>query len=572
MAALRTGFVPTDELVFLPLGGSGEIGMNLNLYGCDGKWLMVDLGITFGDDSTPGIDVMMADPGFIAAQRANLAAIVLTHAHEDHLGAVPYLWERLRCPVYATPFAAALLRRKLNEFGQSGVKLIEIPLGGRFQIGPFDLEYITLTHSIPEPNALAVRTRFGTVLHTGDWKIDPEPLIGEPTDIERLKALGDTGALAIVCDSTNALREGQSGSEADVRRALIAEIGEARGRVAVACFASNVARLRSIIAAAEAHGRHVALVGRSLKRIAECARETGYFPKSDALVSEQEIGYMPPERSLIVVTGCQGEPRAALMRIATDTHPNVTLGRRDTVIFSSRIIPGNEREIAHLQTLLIRKGIAIVTEKDDREGEAPIHVSGHPARAELRAMYSWIRPWISVPVHGEARHMLAHQELAREMNVPQAMRIENGEALRLAPGPAVVVARVPVGRLGVDGNRLVPMDGEVLRARNKLLHNGAVVATVVVDDDGDLATDPQISFTGIAEDDSERELREAVREAVAESVGDMPRGRASGSVGETVRREIRRVLRDATGRKPVIDVHVVRLPSAARRVARRALR
>ncbi|MDF2763106.1 MAG: putative metallo-beta-lactamase [Rhodospirillales bacterium] len=430
----------SDELLFLPLGGAGEIGMNLNLYGHAGKWLMVDLGVTFGDEATPGIEVIMPDPRFIEERREDLVGIVLTHAHEDHLGAVPYLWERFGCPVWATPFTAAVLRRKLHETGLAGrVPILEVPLSGRFQAGPFEIELVTLTHSIPEPNALVIRTGAGTVLHSGDWKFDPEPLVGAPSDIDALRRLGEQNILALVCDSTNALVAGHSGSEAAVREELIRLFGRFNNRIAVACFASNVARLESVVHAALAHDRHVALVGRSMRRIVEAAQETGYLTGLPPFVSEHDAGYLPREKVALLCTGSQGEPRSALARIARNDHPQVTLEPGDAVIFSSRVIPGNEKAIGALQNDLARLDVEIVTAEDE-----PVHVSGHPAREELARMYQLVRPRIAIPVHGERRHLEAHARLAEECQVPLAIAAENGRMIRLAPGPAEVAAGLSI--------------------------------------------------------------------------------------------------------------------------------
>ena len=368
-----------DDLWFLPLGGSGEIGMNLNLYGHAGKWLMVDLGISFGDETMPGVDVIMPDPAFIAERREDLVGLVITHAHEDHLGAVQHLWPELRCPVYATPFTASVLRAKLFEKSLVGrVEIIEVPLSGRFTAGPFDVELVRVTHSVPEPSALILRTPLGAVLHTGDWKLDPSPVTGEPTDEAALIRLGDEGALAMVCDSTNATVPGTSGSEAAVRESLIELFGKFENRIAISCFATNVARLDSIAAAAAANDRNVALVGRSLWRINEAARANGYLKDAAPFLSEHDAGFLPREKTVLICTGSQGEPRSALSRIAADDHPEIVLERGDTVIFSSREIPGNERAIGRVQNMLIGQGVEVITADD-----AFVHVSGHPAQDEL---------------------------------------------------------------------------------------------------------------------------------------------------------------------------------------------
>jgi ribonuclease J len=546
-----------DALHFLSLGGSGEIGMNLNLYGHAGKWLMIDLGITFADDSQPALDVIMPDTAFIEAERDRLVGLVLTHAHEDHLGAVPYLWDRLRCPVYATPFAAAVLRRKLKENGGSeDVPIREVPLSARFAVGPFDLELITLTHSIPEPNAVAIRTKAGTVLHTGDWKLDDTPLVGNVTDEDALRALGEEGVLAMVCDSTNALREGESGSEGAVRESLDELVGRFKNRVAVASFASNVARLETMAAVAERHDRHCALIGRSLWRMQDAARATGYLAGTPPFVSEHDAGYLPKDKVLLVCTGSQGEPRSALARIVSDSHPHIVLEAGDAVIFSSRIIPGNERSIFRLQNQLVAKGIAVVTERDHF-----VHVSGHPARDELTRMYQWVRPRIAVPVHGEARHIAAHAALARECQVQQAIEPRNGQIIRLAPGPAEVVGSVAHGRLALDGSVVRPIDSPVLRDRHRLMYNGSAVATVVVDGKGRLAAPPRISARGLLDPEQEQaelaELAAAVQAAVQALKGDERKDDAA--IAEAARRAVRRTLQALRGHKPLTDVHVVRV-------------
>src|SRR5271169_6204170 len=469
-----------NALLFVALGGANEIGMNLSLYGCAGDWLILDCGVTFGDDSQPGLEVVMPDPAFIAERRDRLLGIVATHAHEDHIGAIPYLWPQLRCPVWATPFTASLLHAKLVEVGLADkVKINIVPMSGRFTIGPFDLELVTLTHSIPEPNAVVLRTAAGTVLHTGDWKLDPDPLIGLPADEDALRRLGDEGVLAMICDSTNALRPGTSGSEAELRRSLTELVGRFDARVAVACFASNVARLETIARAAAVHGREAALVGRSLWRIDKAARENGYLTGLPRFLTEEEAAYVPRDRILMICTGSQGEPRSALARIARDDHPHVTLETGDVVIFSSRIIPGNEKSINRLQNALVRLGVEIVTEEDHF-----VHVSGHPARDELVRMYQMVRPKIAIPVRGEARHLIAHAHLAEECQVEQPLVIQNGDMVQLTPSGAAIVDEVPVGRLASDGKSLLPLGGAALKDRRRIILNGSAVATLVVDRQG----------------------------------------------------------------------------------------
>ncbi len=546
----------SDELVFLPLGGTGEIGMNLNLYGHDGAWLMIDLGITFADDRVGGLDVLMPDPAFIEARRDRLAGLVLTHAHEDHIGAVPYLWPRLGCPIYATPFTAKVLRGKLQEAGLlEEAEITEVPMSGRFSVGPFELELITLTHSIPEPNAVVLRTGAGTVLHTGDWKLDPDPLVGDDYDEAALRGLADERVLAMVCDSTNALVDGDSGSEAEVCENLEQLIGEQKGRVAVACFASNVARVEAVFRAAEAHGRRVALVGRSLLRIFQAARDTGYLADVEAPIRVEDLGYLPREEVLLLCTGSQGEPRSALWRIVRDEHPHVVLEEGDTVIFSSRVIPGNEISIGRLQNALSRQGLHVVTDRDHF-----IHVSGHPAREELTQMYQWVRPKIAIPVHGEARHLAEHAELARACQVPQALVAENGELIRLAPQGAEVLERVETGRLALDGTRLVPLGDESVRARQRMNFNGAAMATVVLDSKGALRTDPHVTLQGLLDSQGEEGL-EAARTTIREALAGLGRSelRDDAAVHETVRVALRRWAYRLLGKRPVTDVHVLRL-------------
>jgi ribonuclease J len=545
-----------DELVFLALGGVGEIGMNLALYGYAGRWLMIDCGISFADETLPGVDVIMPDPAFIAERVGALDGLVVTHAHEDHLGAIPYLWPRLRCPVYATPFTAAVLRAKLAEAGlEHEVPITEVPMSGKFSVGPFALELLTLTHSIPEPNAVVLRTPFGAVLHTGDWKFDPDPLVGEISDFAALRRLGEEGVLAMICDSTNALRPGEAGSEADVRKSLIELVGRAKQRVVIACFASNVARLESAAAAAAAHERHAALVGRSLWRIDHAARETGYLKDTPPFLTDEEAAYLPRDKVLLICTGSQGEPRSALARIADDDHPEVVLEEGDTVIFSSRIIPGNERAIGRLQNRLAGLGVEIITEQDHF-----VHVSGHPAQDELTRMYQMVRPKIAVPVHGETRHLLAQARLAEQCQVPQAIVTKNGEMVKLAPGPAAVIGEVPTGRLVVDGTRLVPAGAEALLSRRRMTFNGAALATIVVDAEGRLRAPPQVTVQGLGETE-DAALTEELRQRVVGALDELgPRERRDDAVlREAVRLAVRRSLRAWHGKKPVTDVHLVRI-------------
>ncbi len=545
-----------DALYFLPLGGTGEIGMNLNLYGHADQWLMVDLGITFPEDgSLPGIEVLMPDPAFIEERRQHLVGLVLTHGHEDHIGAVPYLWPRLRCPIYATPFTAELVRRKLADAGLlAEVELHEIPLSGHFTLGAFDIELISLTHSIPEPNALVIRTALGTVLHTGDWKIDPDPLVGDDFDAAALQALSKEGVLALIGDSTNAMVDGSSGSEAEVRENLTRLVKEAEGRVLVACFATNVARLESAMVAARRAGRRVCLLGRSMKRIFEAAVMTGYLEPTAQMISEEEVGYLPREEVLILATGSQGEPRAALPRLSRGEHRHVVLEPEDTVIFSSRVIPGNERPIQRLQERLRSLGTKVLT--DD---EVFVHVSGHPAREELAQMYQWVRPRIAVPVHGEPQHLRAHAELAKTCQVPQALVAANGQAIRLAPGEgARIEASVDSGRLALDGTRLLPMDASAFKERLRLAGGGAVMATLVTDHRGALLAPPKITERGLDQLDDDPDWLVACAEDAIHQAGRQIR-RDEERLREHVRIALRRAVQRETGKKPQVEVHLVRV-------------
>jgi len=550
-------FPAKDELYFLPLGGTGEIGMNLNLYGHDGQWLMVDLGVTFGDPRVPSVDVVMPDPGFIEARKDDLVGLVLTHAHEDHLGAVPYLWPRLRCPVYATRFTAAVLRRKLEEAGLlDQVPVHEVPLSGSFSVGLFEIELVTLTHSIPEPNALIIHTPVGKVLHTGDWKLDPEPQVGGDYDETRLRELADENILAMVCDSTNALVEGDSGSEGDVHDGLLELVSKLPNRVAVGCFASNIARLQSLGRVAKKTGRRVCLAGRSLKRMMEAAQESGYLSDFPSVVAEEELGYLPRNEVLLICTGSQGEPRAALSRIARGEHHQISMEEGDAVVFSSRIIPGNEVGIFALQNQLAEQGIEIYTD-DEHE----IHVSGHPARDELSQMYQWVRPQIAIPVHGEARHLLEHAALAEECQVPQSLVCRNGDLIRLSPGPAEIVEQVKAGRLALDGQTLRPIESEVLRERSRMLYNGAASLTLVMDLAGNLLAPPQLSCRGLLDEELEDDELDAAEAYIERSILSLRKRELADdeAVREAGRIAVRRFFRRLADKKPVTDVHLVRL-------------
>lgn len=549
----------SGDLAFLPLGGTGEIGMNLNLYrwranGVE-RWLAVDCGIGFGGAEYPEVDVMMPDPGFIAERRDRLIGLVITHAHEDHLGAVAHLWPQLRCPVYATPFAAALLRRKLGEAGLiNQVKVHIVPPGGTIDLAPFALRFIRMTHSIPEAQALIIETPVGLVLHTGDWKLDPQPLIGPTTDEATLSAIGERGVIAMVCDSTNAMVEGHSGSEQEVRQSLAALIRGLRGRVAVTCFASNVARMESIALAARDAGRTTALVGRSLRNMDAAARECGYLKTVPPFLGEDDVDDVPDDNLLILVTGSQGEARSALSRIALDTHPRVALGEGDTVIFSSRVIPGNERAIGTVQDQLVRRGVNLMTDADHL-----VHVSGHPARDELRRLYRLVKPSYAVPVHGEWRHLSAHAALAKEAGATPFL-IEDGDIISLAPGRPEIVDSAPVGRLVLDGSRLVPLKGDVMNARRRMLFNGVVLGSLAVDETGRVRGQPRISAPGLFDPDDPETDR--VTAEFADAMEDLPASLRRGddaALADAARAALRKALGRRLQKRPLVDVHLLRI-------------
>ncbi len=553
-----------DELVFLPLGGSNEIGMNFNLYGYgpahDRKWIVVDLGITFGDQTTPGVEVILPDPTFMEENADRLLGIVLTHAHEDHIGAVAWLWPKFKAPLYATPFTAFILREKLREKGLlDEAKITIVELGGSIQLGPFDIELITLTHSIPEPNGLAIRTPLGTILHTGDWKIDPTPLLGAPTDADAIRKLGDEGVLAMVCDSTNVFQAGHAGSESEVRDALIPLIGSLKGKVAVACFASNVARMDSICRAAQRNGRRVCLVGRSMHRMSAAAKSVGMMADLAPFIDDHEAKKFPGDKVLYLCTGSQGEQRAALSRIADGTHPHVSLGANDACVFSSRVIPGNEIPIRNLQEKLSNRGVRLYTERD----HPGIHVSGHPCRDELAEMYAWARPEISVPTHGERRHLLEHAAFARDLQVPQQVTPRNGDMVRLAPGRAEIIDEVTAGRLYVDGGVVTPENGDALRERRHAAFNGMIAASVVMDGRDRIVSGPQVRALGLpsvdtsALDDVLDELADEAERALERLKGDQRRD--DEGVEAAMSRAIKKASQRIWGRRPVVETTVLRI-------------
>jgi ribonuclease J len=544
---------PGDELLFLPLGGSGEIGMNVNLYGCRGKWIMLDLGMTFADPDLPGIELVLPDLAFIEERRRDLLGIVLTHGHEDHIGAVPYLAADLGAPLYATPFTAGLVRRKLEEEGlHKAVELRIVPLGGSIELGPFRCRYVSLAHSIPEGNAVVLETPHGRVFHTGDWKLDDRPLIGDPVNEAELRALGDSGILALVGDSTNVFNPEASGSESDVREGLLGVTGKRRtGRVVVTTFASNATRIHTLGEVARATGRRLVLAGRSLDRIVSVAREAGYLGDLPELMSLEAAASARPETLLIASTGTQGEPQAALAKMAEGTHNFIRLERGDLVVYSSKQIPGNEIAIGRVQNALAARGVEIIGDR-----QAHVHVSGHPGRPELEAMYAWIRPEIAIPVHGERRHMEEHARLAKACGVPQAVVPVNGSVIRLAPGPAAIVGHEPAGRLVLDGEVILPADSGTMNLRRKLAWGGLLVVTLVYDKRQRLAGDIAVLARGVPVEEEEPDFLAECAEAAEGAARKVPltdRRRLE----DEVKVAVRRVARRWTGKKPMTDVQIL---------------
>jgi len=547
-----------DEVLFVALGGLGEIGMNLALYGHAGQWIAVDMGVTFGDEDTPGVDVIVPDISVIDKLGDKLAGVLITHAHEDHIGAIPYLAGRFKCPVYCSPFAAAFLRRKLDDDGGKAgkrIKIVEIPSGGRRDVGPFDVEIIPMPHSVPEAHLTALRSKAGLVVHTGDWKLDPDPVVTGPADEARLAALGEEGVAAVVGDSTNALREGWTRSEAELAEPIAELIRNRDRRVLFGCFSSNVARLRTIASAAEAAGREVGLVGRSLWRMHDVAGACGYLKGMPRFLREDELALLPAHKMVAICTGSQGEPRAALHRIVDGQHRHVEVDAADTVVFSSRDIPGNEKAIGRLQNRLVAMGVDVVT-----DGTSKVHVSGHPARDEIKHLYGLLKPARVLPAHGEGRHLHAHAQFAKEIGVPETQVAFNGDIMRLAGGPFEEVGKCKVGQIGLDGSARVALDGDALRDRRRMRVDGVAMITVVLDEDCDLAADSMVTLAGL-EAATDEDLLGEMEEAIDEAVEDLSRKarKSDDPVEDAARSALRRILRKRIGKRPHISVHVARV-------------
>jgi len=555
MNARRRTRLP-DEMVFLPLGGTGEIGMNCYAYGHgpadDRDWLMVDLGVKFGEVSDPGIDVVLPDIGYITAEKSRLRGLVITHAHEDHIGAVAWLWPQLECPVYCTPFAAQILALKLKEAGlDEQVPVKVMPAGSKFKLGPFSLEMVSVTHSIPEPTALLIETEQGRVLHSGDWKIDRTPVLGQGMDEKRLREIGARGVDVLVCDSTNVLREGHSPSEKDVAERITEIVKQATGRVAITTFASHLDRIATAIRAARATGREVVVAGRAMRNTIEAARLCGMLNDAGRLLDQEEFGYLPPDKVMLLCTGSQGEPRAAIARIAEDEHPHISLDPGDLVIFSSKTIPGNEKEVSRVLNNLAQLDIDMVTGDDDL-----VHSSGHPRQGELALLYDWVKPKALIPMHGEPRHLRAHRIFAQSKGIRDVLIPRDGTITRLAPGPLEDIDEAPCGRLHVDGRLIVPAEDGPAKQRRKLSFVGIVFVSVVIDAKAELAAEIDVITDGVPMG-LDGDLLEAAENAFGSTP--KPRRKDVNQLAETIRTAVRRAADQAWGKKPIVKVSVAKV-------------
>jgi len=550
-----------DELLFCPLGGSGEIGMNMNLFAYgkpdNQKWLMVDIGVTFADDTLPGIDLIYPDPGFIIDKKEDLLGIILTHAHEDHIGAIAHIWPQIKCKIFSTPFTAVLIREKFKEKRiDIGNSLKIVDLNGTVDLKPFKIEFITLTHSILEPNGLRIETPAGNILHTGDWKCDPNPLIGEKIDSKRLKEIGEKGVLAMICDSTNVFSVGRAGSELDVRKSLLNIMSRLKKRIIVTSFASNVARMESIFYCAEKLGRQISLVGRSMHRIYKAAKQCGYLKDVIEPIDPRDAKKISREKIIYLCTGSQGEPMGAMMRISSFVHPDVHIEKNDTVIFSSKIIPGNERKLYKLHNQLVREGIEVISEENEF-----VHVSGHPNREDLKDMYNWVRPNAVIPVHGEHRHMIEHINFAKEMQVPYPIRVENGDIVKIYPGnKPEVYDKAPSGRLYVDGNIPVEEDSKSIKERKNLSSNGYMEVTILVTPKGNIHKRPILSFKGLPIIDTE-EFAYGLEEEIKSisNTFSLNNNKQKGNLVDALKIGCRKYTKEKTGKKPFTNINIVKI-------------
>jgi len=551
-----------DQLIFCPLGGSGEIGMNMNLFSYgkpdNQKWLIVDIGVTFADDTLPGIDLIYPDPGFIIDKKDDLLGIILTHAHEDHIGAIAHIWPQLKCNIYATPFTSVLIKEKFKEKKiEIGNNLKIVELNGTVKLGPFKIEFITLTHSILEPNGLSIETPVGTILHTGDWKCDPNPLIGNTINEKKLKQIGAQGVLAMICDSTNIFNPGRAGSELDVRQSLLKIMQNKNKRIIVTSFASNVARMETIFYCAKKIERQISLVGRSMHRIYKAARQCGYLKNVIDPIDPREAKKISKEKIVYLCTGSQGEPMGAMMRIAHYVHPDVFIEEGDTVIFSSKIIPGNEKKLYNLHNQLVKNGIEVISEENEF-----VHVSGHPNQEDLKDMYNWVKPKAIIPVHGEHRHMKEHINFAKEMQVPYSVQIENGDIVQIYPGNEPhVVDKAPVGRMYVDGNISISEDSQSLKERKNLANNGYLEVTIIINNKGKVIKKPIFSFKGLPIEnqnddfifDLEDEIKKTSRTFSLNST------KQENILKEELKKNCRKLIKEKTGKKPYTNINLVRV-------------
>jgi ribonuclease J len=550
-----------EELFFCPLGGSGEIGMNMNLFGYgtpeDTKWLIVDMGVTFADESVPGIDLIYPDPGFIIDKKKDLLGIVLTHAHEDHIGAVAHIWPKLKCNIYSTPFTSVLVKEKFKEKKIDIEKYLKIvQLNGSIKLENFNVEFVTLTHSILEPNGLIIKTPMGTILHTGDWKCDPNPLIGDSINEKRLKEIGNEGVVAMICDSTNVFNPGRAGSENDVRNSLLKIMRNVNKRIIVTSFASNVARMETIFYCAEKTGREISLVGRSMNRIFKAARQCGYLDKVKEPIDPRDAKKIPREKIVLLCTGSQGEPNGAMMRITSDIHPDIAIEKEDTVIFSSKIIPGNEKKLFKMHNQLVKNGIEVISEENEF-----VHVSGHPNREDLKDMYNWIKPRSVIPVHGEHRHMAEHINFAKEMQVPYPLQVENGDVVKIPKnGKPEIVDKVPTGRMYLDGSVSIGEDSKSIKERKNLSFNGLLEITIIVNEKGNVKK-PFISLIGlpISEEskmDFQMDLEHEIYKICKTFSVDNPKQKKN--LEEKIKSNCRKIIKNRIGKRPFTNINLIR--------------
>ena len=550
-----------EELFFCPLGGSGEIGMNMNLFGYgtpeDTKWLIVDMGVTFADESVPGIDLIYPDPGFIIDKKKDLLGIVLTHAHEDHIGSVVHIWPKLKCNIYSTPFTSVLIKEKFKEKKIDIEKYLKIvQLNGSIKLENFNVEFVTLTHSILEPNGLIIKTPMGTILHTGDWKCDPNPLIGDSINEKRLKEIGNEGVVAMICDSTNVFNPGRAGSENDVRNSLLKIMRNINKRIIVTSFASNVARMETIFYCAEKTGREISLVGRSMNRIFKAARQCGYLDKVKEPIDPRDAKKIPREKIVLLCTGSQGEPNGAMMRITSDIHPDIAIEKEDTVIFSSKIIPGNEKKLFKMHNQLVKNGIEVISEENEF-----VHVSGHPNREDLKDMYNWIKPRSVIPVHGEHRHMAEHINFAKEMQVPYPLQVENGDVVKIPKnGKPEIVDKAPTGRMYLDGSVSIGEDSKSIKERKNLSFNGLLEITIIVNEKGNVKK-PFISLIGLpvseeSKMDFQMDLEHEIYKICKTFSVDNPKQKKN--LEEKIKSNCRKIIKNRIGKRPFTNINLIR--------------